>query len=197
MEASTILRELPPIILHPFDGCPALISRPRTVHAEQRAKEHLQSRYDEFCMLCRIGNDLNRRLAQCDEVADGDPELSGMSERDFIAVLLFAPPIPVLKQMRRWGIENPQLLFSRAIGLNTVFTNPPPASDLSESFLREADRLADWLFDRRLNSEAPTATVEDRFTFEIYASDTEDDGPPVILGRLPVSSKTSTDGSAG
>jgi hypothetical protein len=120
-------------------------------------------------MLCLIGKDLNRWLEQCVEVASGDSELAGMSEYDFIAILLVTTPTSVLEKMQRWGVRDFHTVFSRAIGLNAVFAHPPSVSDVSESFLRGYDKYADALYDARLKADS-AATLDSTFTFEIYSS---------------------------
>ncbi len=170
MESSRIPHELPPLILHPFDQRPDHEALSQASGIESQAQRHLQARYDEFRMLCLIGKDLNRWLGQCVEVAAANPQLAAVSEPNFIALLLFAPPLPVLQKMRSWGVKNYQIIFSRAIGLNTVFPHPPPASDVSELFLRDFHKYADALYDVRLKAEDATLSLEDQFTFEIYAS---------------------------
>ena len=121
-------------------------------------------------MLCLIGKDLNRWLGQCVELVSRNPELKGLSECDFIAILLFYPPTPVLQKLRAWGVKNYQVIFSRAIGLNVVFPHPPSFNHVSESFLRGLNGYADALYDVRLRAEEPSISDEDKFTFEIYAS---------------------------
>jgi hypothetical protein len=171
MESTGILRELPPLILYPFDQRPDPDERSQSQYYDPLTKRYLEIRYSEFRMLCLIGKDLNRWLEQCVEVAAVDPELAGLRESSFVEVLLFAPPTPVLQKMRIWGIKNFQLIFSRAIGLNAVFPHPPSASDVSESFLRDFHKYADALYDARLKVEETAATQnENTFTFEIYAS---------------------------
>jgi hypothetical protein len=170
MDSARIPYELPPLILHPFDRRPDRDERGQVTGSDPLIQRHLQARYDEFHMLCLIGKDLNRWLGQCAEVAAGNPELAGLSEPNFIALLLLAPPLPVLQKMSSWGVKNYQIIFSRALGLNTVFPHPPRASDVSEDFLRGVHKYADALYDARLKSEDATVTLEDAFTFEVYAS---------------------------
>lgn len=169
MESDRILRELPPLILHPF-GPRAEADARYEVSCDEPLKQDLQARYDEFRMLCLIGKDLNRWLAQCVELANGDPELGGLSEANFIAVLLFAPPLPALQKMSSFGIKNFQIIFSRALGLNAVFPHPPSAADVSEAFLRGFNKYADALYDVRLKSENAAVALENIFTFQIYAA---------------------------
>jgi hypothetical protein len=170
MDPARSYRELPPLILHPFDHRRDANGRLQVMRDQPLGENYLQTRYDELCMLCLIGMDLDRWLAQCFEVASGDSELAGLSECNFITVLLFAPPVPFLQKMHAWGIKNFQLLFSRAIGLNAVFQNPPSINDISDAFLRNFHKYADALYDVRLKSGNATVVLEDIFTFEVYAS---------------------------
>jgi len=171
MESVRIPQELPPLILHPFDQRANHSAPSQTNDNKSPTQRLLQARYDEFHMLCLIGKDLSRWLEQCEEMAAGNRSMAGLSEANFIALLLFAPPLPVLQKMRSWGVKNYQIIFSRAIGLNTVFPHPPPASEVSEVFLRDFPKYADALYDARLKGEEDvTLKLEGQFTFEIYAS---------------------------
>jgi hypothetical protein len=162
--------ELPPLILYPFDHRPSPGEQARIEGYDAPAKPHLEARYAEFRMLCLIGKDLDRWLGQCVELASRDAGMTGLAECDFIAALLFAPPLPVLQKMRAWGVKNFQIIFSRAIGLNAVYPHPPQAADVSESFLRDFHKYADALYDVRLKAESNPPIHENEFTFELYAS---------------------------
>jgi hypothetical protein len=162
--------ELPPLVLHPFDHRPDPDEWADLPCSEPLTKRYLETRYNELRMLCLIGKDLNRWLSQCVEVAADDPELADLSERTFITVLLFDPPRPVLEKMHSWGVKNFQLIFSRAIGLNTVFPHPPSPSAVSESLLRRFDKYADALYDAIASTEDVAAAQEHTFTFELFAS---------------------------
>jgi hypothetical protein len=161
---------LPPLILYPFDQHPDPDELSQFACCDPLTKRYLEARYNEFRMLCLIGKDLNRWLGLCVEVVSGDPKLAGLSECDFIAVLLLAPPTALLQKMRSWGVRDFQRIFARAIGLNAVFPHPPSAGDVSESFLRDFDRYADALYDARLKAKDATEIQENVFTFEIYTS---------------------------
>lgn len=162
--------ELPPLILHPFDQRSSADESCQDTDCNPLSKQYLEARYHEFRMICLLGKDLNRWLEQCVETAARDPKLAGMAECNFVAILLFAPPVPVIQKMRLWGVRNFQLIFSRAIGLNAVFPNPPSANEVSESFLRRYHKYADALYDARRNAEEVPET-QGTFTFEIYSSD--------------------------
>jgi hypothetical protein len=170
MKAAMPLCELPPLILYPFDHRPDSDEQTQVPVYDPLTKVYLETRYNEFRILCLIGKDLNRWLGQCVELGSRDPELKGLSECDFIAVLLFYPPLPVLQKLRSWGAKNYQMIFSRAIGLNAVFPHPPSFNDVSADFLRDLGRYADALYDARLRVGQPAANHEDRFTFEILVS---------------------------
>lgn len=170
IESARIPFELPPLILHPFDDRSNPVEPGQSLRFNPLTRQYLEARYSEFRMLCLIGKDLNRWLGQCVDVASRDAELACMTEGDFIAVLLFAPPTSVLRKLRSWGIRNFQIIFSRAIGLNAVFPHPPSDRDLSEAFLRSFHRYADALYDSRLKAEDLAPGYEDKFAFEIYAS---------------------------
>jgi hypothetical protein len=170
MESACTTSELPPLILSPFSHRPDPVEQSEFPCLDPRTKQYLEARYHEFRMLCLIGKDLNRWLGQCVEVASGDPELAGLSECNFIAALLVAPPTSLLQKMHSWGVKNFQVIFSRAIGLNTVFPHPPLPADVSESFLRDFHKYADALYDARLKPEGDAPIQEHTFTFEIYAS---------------------------
>jgi hypothetical protein len=170
VQSARITRELPPLILYPFNHSPEPEERCRIANSNPRTRRYLETRYNEFRMLCLIGKDLNRWLELCLEATSGDPELATVSESDFIAALLFTPPVPVLQKIRSWGVKNYQLIFSRSIGLNAVFQHPPAACDLSKSFLLGFHRYADALSDTRLKVEQPTAYRDNTFTFDIYGA---------------------------
>ena len=170
MESVTTPRELPPLILHPFDKRLDRDAASESSDLDPFIPPHLQQRYAEFRMLCLIGKDLDRWLSQCVDLASRESALAGFSESNFILLLLFSPPLTFLHKMRSWSIKNYQIIFSRAIGLNAVFPHPPAARDLSEAFLLKFHKYADALYDARLNSEYSANTLEDRFTFEVYAS---------------------------
>lgn len=121
-------------------------------------------------MLCLIGKDLNRWVEQCVDMASVDPTLAGLSERDFIAALLFNPPASVQRKMHIWGVKNYQIIFSRAIGLNAAFPHPPSVFDMSESFLRRFHAYADALYDARCKAEEAAAGQGIKFAFEVFAS---------------------------
>jgi hypothetical protein len=55
-------------------------------------------------------------------------------------------PVEVKEKLTRWGVSDYISIFRRAIGLNTMFANPPAFGDLAEEFLRNYHRYADSLY---------------------------------------------------
>ena len=170
MKSDGVHRELPPLILFPFSHHTGSDERQQPKRSQSVDERQLEAFYAEFRMLCLIGKDLNRWLSQCVEMTSGDPKCPATSERDFIGSLLFATPRPVQEKLRSWGVASFQIIFSRALGLNSVFPHPPESADVPEPFLRNFCNYADALFDARMKDENASPFQEDRFTFEIYAS---------------------------
>jgi hypothetical protein len=168
-EERSEIRELPPIILHPFDNRAgaARIDSPIGSFSDQK---YFEARYAELRMLCFLGKDLDRWLGQCMETSRGQAGLEGAHEASFIGLLLFDPPVSVTRKMSEWGVGNYQIVFSRALGLNMIFPLPPPASALSETLLRTFHLSADALFDLRLKTFAGAELKGQNFQFELYAS---------------------------
>ena len=61
-------------------------------------------------------------------------------------------------------------IFTRALGLNTIFLEPPDRSNLSTEFIRNYYRYAEQIFTCRQN-QVNRATIESLgFMFDIFAS---------------------------
>ena len=162
--------ELPPLILHPFTCQPRHVSFEEIDPCPEETRRELEGRYAEMCMLCYLGKDLNRWLRQCVEMAGAHPHPGGLTEASFIDLLLFDSPAAVIRKMRDWDVPNFQLVFARAIGLNTVYPSPPPPSCVSEPLLRSFHLYADALFEARLRLGAGSEIRQEDFGFEIYSS---------------------------
>ena len=80
------------------------------------------------------------------------------------------PPATVKEKLIRWGVSDYISIFSRAIGLNALFTEPPGFNTLSEEFLRNYHRYADCLFQGYLNLQPHRTLACANFPFELYAS---------------------------
>ena len=61
-------------------------------------------------------------------------------------------------------------IFSRAIGLNALFIQPPAFDGLAEEFLRSYHRYADFLYQCYIQSEPHRIIASQNFNFELYAS---------------------------
>jgi len=181
------LWELPPLILHPFnERVPpsALLQSSRAAlmlsgliphdgtDPEDLARRLLSGRYSEVRMLFFLGKDVCRWLEQCMEWAGRSPDLAGLDIRpqSFARFLTEGPPEDVQEKLAHWGVSDYPAIFSRAIGLNTLFLQPPAFETLSEQFLRNYHCYADALFRCYLEAEPHGMAGADRFHFCLYAS---------------------------
>src|SRR5690349_8854126 len=158
----TTVWELPPLILHPFnervppstllDNSKAalmlsgLIPRDGT-DEEELHRRLLTGRYGEVRMLFYLGKDLFRWVEQCVDWTNGTPELQdcGIRAQSFVALLTASPPAGVREKLIRWGVVDYLSIFSRAVGLNVLYADPPPFHEVSEEFLRNYHQYADAL----------------------------------------------------
>jgi hypothetical protein len=178
---------LPPLILHPFnERVPpsALLENskaalmlsgliPNDGTGEEALKQRLMTgRYAEFRMLFFLGKDVLRWMDQCVEWSSRVPELeqSEIFPQSFAGLLTANPPEPVKQKLIAWGVADYVSIFSRAIGLNSVFIDPPALPSLSEGFLRNYHRCADALFRCFMDSQAHSPIASENFHFDLYAS---------------------------
>jgi len=179
--------ELPPLILHPFSdqsGPKKLVQSsraslilngllPKDESTEDELTRNLmEGRVCEIRMLFFVGKDLLRWIAQCLDFVSSIPELqgAGICEQSFAEFLVQNPPEPVRAKLRGWGVFDYKSIFSRAIGLNAVFCEPPDESQVSPDFIRNYFRYADHMFACRQQMQAFTEVTVDNFYFDIYAS---------------------------
>lgn len=178
---------LPPLILHPFVTCAGpeklvessraslmlqglLPSGDRTT--EDLDRTLLDGRYSEIVMLFYIGKDLRRWIDQCLECIARNPDLrdQGFRYQSFAAYLVNHTPSIAQAKLRRWGVADYRAIFTRALGLNALFAEPPGRDSLSEEFVRNYYRYADHVFACR-QSQVPFTSLENLgLGFEIYAS---------------------------
>lgn len=177
---------LPPLILHPFadaTGPGKLVESSRASlmldgllpaehNQEDLSRRVLDGRYYEIRMLYYVGRDVARWAEQCADFADRDPYLRscGLRRQSFAALLVESPPLQVQEKLRQWGVVDFRAIFTRALGLNAVFTNAPDRRDLNEDFLRNYYRFADHLFACSQSLTPFTAAPEANFNFQLYAS---------------------------
>ncbi len=179
--------ELPPLILHPFSdqtGPGKLVQSSRASlmlngllpHDEssedELTRKLIEGRVCEIRMLFFVGKDLLRWIAHCLDFVSSIPELkdAGIREQSFAEFLVQNPPEKVRTKLRGWGVFDYKSIFSRAIGLNSVFCEPPDESQVSVEFIRNYFRFADHMFACRQQIQAFKEISIENFHFEIYAS---------------------------
>ena len=179
--------DLPPLILHPFnerippstllDNSKAALMLSGLIPSDGSEPEALQKRllcgrYAEIRMLFFLGKDVFRWINQCLDWAARAPELAKMEVRaqSFAGLLTGGTPAVVKEKLDTWGVADYSSIFSRAIGLNTMFTAPPAFELLSEEFLRNYHGYADALYHCFMQLE-PHLVVDPRnFRFDLFAS---------------------------
>lgn len=181
--------ELPPLILHPFnggessDGTSDLIEGSRASLAllgqiasnEDEATLNLRvlaGRYQEVRMLLFLGKDIFRWLQQCVEfLRSHDAGEKRIAEQSFAALVVEEPPECVNLKLENWGVTDRRSVFSRAIGIHSLFENPPEPENLSPIFLRNYHRFADHAYICYQHLQPFLPIDSKRFHFEIYASE--------------------------
>ena len=73
--------------------------------------------------------------------------------QSFAGLLTKDPPEAVREKLVRWGVVDYVSIFSRAIGMNAVFVEPPAMEALNEEFLRSYHRYPDYLYRCYMESE--------------------------------------------
>jgi hypothetical protein len=179
--------DLPPLILHPFSdqsGPGKLVQSSRASlmlngllpHDEssedELTRKLLEGRICEIRMLFFVGKDLLRWVAHCLDFIGSIPELkgAGICEQSFADFLVTSPPEAVRVKLRGWGVFDYKSIFSRAIGLNAIFCQPPDESQVSSEFIRNYFRYADHMFACRQQTQTFTEITVENFDFQIYAS---------------------------
>jgi hypothetical protein len=178
---------LPPLILHPFNErvppstllenskaalmLSGLIPSDGSDHEELR-RRLLAGRYGEIRMLFFLGKDVFRWIDQCIEWAERIPEFQEVEicGPSFAGLLTAHPPATVKEKLTRWGVLDYVSIFSRAIGLNAMFANPPAFDTMAEEFLRNYHRYADSLYRCYIESHPHRQIASTNFRFELYAS---------------------------
>ena len=178
---------LPPLILHPFSsvedsGVLVESSRASLVlqgllpgsgqSPEELDRSLVRGRYAELRMLFYVGKDLTRWLDQCVEVTEANRDLAHFSftPQSFIPLLVEYVPDEVRRKLEAWGVVDFTALFRRAIGLHTVFSEPPPVQCLNAEFLRKYHRSMDQWFEVCMSKNPGVRCPADLFTYSLYAS---------------------------
>jgi hypothetical protein len=193
--------QLPPLILHPFSGggnTEQLLEGSRaslalnglgrsgssfsvegpvmddrvTDDEEELFRRVLIGRYQEIRMLLFLGKDLFRWMQQCvDFVSRSGVGNLRVNEQCFAALVVEEPPASVQLKLEKWGVSDRRAIFSRAIGVNSLFSSPPPADTLSRLFLQNYHRYADHAYICFQHLKPFHALDRRQFNFEMYASE--------------------------
>jgi hypothetical protein len=183
------ISQLPPLILHPFsgggsteellEGSRASIALqgfgPRSRDLDDEAELQgrvLIGRYQEIRMLLFLGKDLFRWAYQCVDFVEraGAPGVR-VSEQSFAALAVENPPAAVDAKLQSWGVSDRRAIFSRAIGINSLFTSPPPFETVSPLFLQNYHRYADHAYICFQHLRPFQELSPQQFSFELYASE--------------------------
>ncbi len=185
--AQSLVRSLPPLILHPFadaGGPGKLVESSRAnlklqgllpqgeASREELDKALLDGRYSELRMLYYVGKDLARWIEQCLEFAERHQDTlpRGICFQSFASMLIQEPPSGVQSKLRKWGVADYKSIFSRALGLHTMFAVAPPREILSDEFVRSYFRFADQIFMSKQSECDFTAINSREFHFELFSS---------------------------
>jgi hypothetical protein len=111
-------------------------------------------------------------MGQCEDLISRSEELGGLGirQQSFAALLVYSAPKPVLEKLHRWGVANPQSVFSRALGVASLFREIPLFEQLSENFLLCYHSFADHIFVCALHLSPFTEITAANFYFDLYAS---------------------------
>ena len=178
---------LPPLILHPFSdaaGPNKLVESSRAsmmiqgllpnseFSSEQLDRKLLDGRFCEIRMLFYVGKDLLRWIEQCMDIVQRDEDLikAGVKPESFAAFLVEDPPAIVREKLKKWGVADYKAIFTRAVGLNAVFSEAPTRDQLSDEFIRNYYRFADHMFACRQLLHVFSEIRSTNFTFDLYAS---------------------------
>ena len=183
----SLIRTLPPLILHPFadaGGPSKLVESSRAnlklqgllpqgeATREELDKALIEGRFSELRMLYYVGKDLARWIEQCLEFADRyqDELPHGICYQSFASFLVQDAPTSVQAKLRKWGVADYKSIFSRALGLHTMFACAPAREMLADEFVRTYYRYADQIFLTK-QGECDFTPINSRdFTFELYSS---------------------------
>jgi hypothetical protein len=180
-------RKLPPLILHPFSdssspgrlmqGSRASLMMQGLIPNQHLTFEELDEllldgKVCEIRMLFYVGKDLLRWMGQCVETLsrEQDPTDDPPEARTVAAFLIEQTPPAVRDKLRAWGVQDYQAIFSRAIGLNSVFGDAPARDGLAEEFIRNYHYYADHLYTIWRNAQSFPRVAAEAFEFDLYAS---------------------------
>lgn len=178
---------LPPLILHPFadpTGPGKLVESSRAslmlqglLPTGEQSNDDLdravlEGRYCEIRMLFYVGKDLMRWIEQCMEFVERQPEMrhGNLRFQSFAEYLIQSTPFAVQTKLKKWGVADYKAIFTRAIGLNSIFADVPSRASLSDEFLRNYYRYADQFYALAQAGAAYSEVDPSWFEFDLYAS---------------------------
>jgi hypothetical protein len=71
---------------------------------------------------------------------------ASLQPQSFIRMLAETPRTEVREKLVRWGVADYSSIFTRAVGRNALFREPPVFDSPSEEFLRNYHRYADSVY---------------------------------------------------
>ena len=95
---------------------------------------------------------------------------AGITAASFAQYLVDDPPTNVREKLVRWGVADYKSIFSRALGLNGVFSRVPEIDWLSPHFVRYYYRYADQMFACRQGADTFARLPTQNFVLDLYAS---------------------------
>src|ERR1700679_2325261 len=133
--STTTVRNLPPLILHPFaqaggrdkleESQRASLMMQGLLPSGERSEDDLDQalldgRFSEILMLFYVGKDLSRWIEQCLEHVARQPDLRerGIRYQSFAEMLVNHAPAEVQEKLRRWQVADYRSIFMRALGMN-------------------------------------------------------------------------------
>jgi len=179
--------ELPPLILYPFnerippstllESSKAAMMLSGMVpndgsDPEDLRRRLLAGRYAEVRMLYYLGKDVLRWIDQCQDLVERTGELRGgdLRVQSFAGWLTGNPPDNVREKLLSWGVADYAAVFARAIGLNSIFTEPPKFDLLTAQFLSSYHHYGDALFRCFMELQPFRKISTANFRFDLYAS---------------------------
>ena len=178
--------QLPPLILHPFsggtktsdlvDGSQAALALQGLVDLDidnlELVRRMVTGRYQELRMLIFLGKDLRRWAQQC---VDHNRREAGhdkrVNEQSFSELIVESPPEPVKEKLVKWGVMDRKSVFARAIGLHSIFEDPPPVETFTLAYLEHYHRYADYAYMCHQHLQPFLTLKPENHWFEIYASE--------------------------
>jgi len=81
------------------------------------------------------------------------------------------PPSAANEKLLKWGVSDRRAIFSRALGINSLFSSPPPAETLSPLFLQNYHRYADHAYICFQHLRPFQELDPKAYAFDLYASE--------------------------